>query len=72
MNAHQNAQGTVEPVSQLEAGIDKSCIHVYSDFKSGLGVIFLYNDNAQWQAARLRIGAYYISNDVHVEVSGKS
>lgn len=36
------------------------------------GVIVQYNDNAQWHAARLCICAYYTSNDVHVEVSGRS
>lgn len=36
------------------------------------GVIVQYNDDAQWHAARLCICAYYTSNDVHVEVSGRS
>lgn len=72
MNSDQNAQGAVQPVHWQSKLSSHAFMCIVILGLTWPGVIVQYNDNAQWHAARLCICACYTSNDVHVEVSGRS
>lgn len=72
MNRHQNAQGTVKPACWQSKLSSHAFMWIVILDPTWSGVIVQDNDNALWHAARLCICAYYTSDDVHVEVSGRS